>query len=326
MRRREFIAALGGAAAWPVVAWGQEKLVPVIGFLNTQSADTFTRELAAFQKGLKETGYIEGQNVTIEYRWADGHYERLRGLAADLLNNQPSVIAATGGSPAGLAAKAVTTTVPIIFDTGYDPVKAGLVTSLSRPTGNATGISHAPNTLGPKLLEMLRELLRADTPIAILVNLQFPANGPYSSDIKAAANAIGQRLNIVTASTETEINDAFLKLVQLGCGGLVVASEPFLDTQRNQIVALSARNKIPAIYPGREFVTAGGLMSYGIDILDVYRQVGIYVGRILKGDKPGDLPVVQGVKFDLVLNNQTANALGITFPASILARADEVIE
>jgi putative tryptophan/tyrosine transport system substrate-binding protein len=326
MRRREFIAGFGAAAAWPIVARGQEKLVPVIGFLNTQSADTFTPEVAAFQKGLNETGYIEGQNVTVEYRWADGHYERLRFLAADLLNKHPSVIAATGGSPAGLAAKAVTTTVPIIFDTGYDPVKAGLVISLSRPAENATGISHTPNLLGPKLLEMLRELLRADTPIALLVNLQFPTNGPYSSDIQAAANAIGQRLHIVTASTETEINNAFLKLVQLGCGGLVVASEPFLATRRNQIIALSARNKIPAIYPGREFVTAGGLMSYGIDILDVYRQVGIYVGRILKGDKPGDLPVVQGVKIDLVLNNQTANALGITFPPSVLARADEVIE
>jgi putative tryptophan/tyrosine transport system substrate-binding protein len=294
--------------------------------LCSQSENTFAIFVNAFREGLKDAGYIEGQNVTIEYRWAEGHNERLPELAADLLAQHPSVIATLGGSPVTCAAEAATTTAPIVFETGYDPVSAGLVASLNRPTGNATGIVHAPTLLGPKLLEILRELLRADTPIAVLVNPRFSSTEPYSREVQAAADAIGQRIYILPARTETEIDDAFANLRQLACGGLVVQSEPFFATRRDQIVALSARNAIPTIYPTRQPVLAGGLMSYGPNTADAMRQVGIYVGKILRGAKPADLPIVQGVKIELVLNNQTAKALGITFPPSLLARADEVIE
>jgi putative ABC transport system substrate-binding protein len=326
MKRRTFIAALGSASAWPLVARAQEKPRPVIGLLNSQSANdagNTRRYLAAFQEGLKETGYIEGQNVTIEYRWAEGHYERLPGLAADLVEQHPSVIATLGGSSAALAAKATTATIPIVFEIGIDPIAVGLVTSLNHPTGNVTGISHLPTTLGPKLLEILRDLLRADAPIAVLVNPRLFSTEPFSRDIQAAAEAIGQRIYILTASTETEIDNAFLSLKQFGCGGLVVQAEPFFDSHGDRIVALSARNAIPAIYP---FVVAGGLMSYAANINDACRQTGNYVGKILGGAKPVDLPVIQGVKVELALNMQTAKALGITFPPSLLARADEVIE
>jgi ABC-type uncharacterized transport system substrate-binding protein len=325
MRRRAFLAAVGSAAAWPLVALAQEKPRLVIGLLCSQSENAFAAYVIAFREGLRETGYIEGQNVTIEYRWAEGHYERLAGLATELLEQHPSVIATIGGSPAALAAEAATTSVPIVFETGFDPVASGLVASLNRPTGNATGILHAPTMLGPKLLEILRDLLRADTPIALLVNPRFFSTEPYSREVQAAAEAVAQRIYILTASTETEIDKAFVNLLQLGCGGLVVQSEPFFDARRDQIVSLSARNAIPTIYPGRQFVLAGGLMSYASSIVD-RRQVGIYVGKILGGAKPADLPIVRGVKVDLVLNMQTAKALGITFPPSLLARADEVIE
>jgi putative ABC transport system substrate-binding protein len=326
MTRRAFIAGLGSATAWPLVARAQEKPRPVIGLLNSQSANAAgnTRPyLDALQEGLKETGYIEGQNVTIERRWAEGHYERLPELAADLLEQHPSVIVTLGGSTTALAAKAATATVAIVFEIGVDPIAVGLVTSLNRPTGNVTGISHAAAMLGPKLLEILRDLLRADTPIAVLVNSRSLSTEPYSRDIQAAAEAIGQRIYILPASTDTEIDNAFLTLNQLGCGGLVVQADPFFDGHGDRIVALSARNAIPTIYP---FVVAGGLISYAANITDAHRQLGIYVGKILGGAKLVDLPIIQGVKVELALNMQTAKALGITFPPSLLARADEVIE
>jgi putative tryptophan/tyrosine transport system substrate-binding protein len=326
MRRREFIGVLGGAAAWPLLAQAQQPAIPVIGFLNSQSADTFARYVAAFRQGLKETGYVEGQNVAIDYRWAEGRYDRLPALAAELVGRHPAVIAATGGSPAAAAAKAATSTIPIVFEVGLDPVAAGLVTSLSRPSGNVTGVAHKMNTLGPKQLEMLRELVPTATLIGVLVNPRMPSTGAYSSDIQEAAEAIRQRLLILNATNESEIDSAFATLTELRPGALVVQSEPFFNSRRDQIVTLAARNAVPAIYPARDFVVVGGLMSYAAGIIDVFRQTGIYVGKILGGEKPGDLPVMQEVKVELALNLKTAKTLGLTFPLSLLGRADEVIE
>jgi putative tryptophan/tyrosine transport system substrate-binding protein len=309
-----------------MVARAQRPPMPLIGFLNTQSAETFARYVVAFRKGLLERGYIEGQNVIIDYRWAEGHYDRLPALAVELVEHRPTVIAATGGLPAALAAKAATTTVPIVFEVGFDPVASGLVTSLNHPNGNITGITHTPNTLGPKLLEIVRELLRSSAPIAVLVNPRMPSTDAYSRDIQAAAASIAQRLDILSASNESDIDSAFARLSELRPGALVVQSEPFFNSRRDQIVALSAHSALPAIYPAHEFVTAGGLMSYSVSISDVFRQTGIYVAEILKGAKPADLPVMQAVKVELVLNLKTAKTLGITFPISLLGRADEVIE
>jgi putative tryptophan/tyrosine transport system substrate-binding protein len=281
------------------------------------------RYVTAFRAGLNEAGYNEHQNVAIEYLWAEGRYDRLPRLAAELVEHRPVVIAATGGTAAALAAKAATATIPIVFEVGFDPVAAGLVTSLNHPTGNVTGVSHNLNTLGPKLLEMLHELVPTSMLIAVLVNPQNPTTSAYSSDIQDAAKTIGQKLLILDASNKNEIDNAFATLPDLRAGALVVETEPFFNSRRDQIVALAARNAVPAIYPGREFVTAGGLMSYSVD---VFRETGIYVGRIVAGAKAADLPVMRAVKIELVLNLNTAKALGVTFPPSLLARADEVIE
>jgi putative tryptophan/tyrosine transport system substrate-binding protein len=326
MRRRAFIAALGGTVAWPMVARAQQTQMPLIGFLCSQSADTFAQYVTAFRVGLNETGYDEHQNVAIEYLWAEGHYDRLPRLAAELVEHRPAVIAATGGTAVALAAKAATATIPIVFEVGFDPVAAGLVTSLNHPTGNVTGVARTLNTLGPKLLEMLHELVPTSMLIAVLVNPQNPTTSAYSSGIRDAADAIGQKLLILDASNENEIDDAFATLTDLRSGALVVETEPFFNSRRDQIVALAARNAVPAIYAGRAFVTAGGLMSYSVDLPNVFRETSIYVGRIVAGAKAADLPVMRAVKIELVLNLNTAKALGVTFPPSLLARADEVIE
>jgi ABC-type uncharacterized transport system substrate-binding protein len=327
MRRREFITLLGGAAvAWPLAARAQQPGVPVIGFLSGAAPDPFKHLVAAFREGLKETGYIEGQNSTIEYRWAEGQYERLPILAADLARRQVAVIAATGGTQAGLAAKAATATIPIVFSSGIDPITAGLVASLNRPGGNVTGVYLLISELDPKKLGLLRELVPDASVIAVLLN-------PHSADIRArsaavqeAARTVGQQIHPLHASTERELETAFVSLAQLRAGALVVSSDPFFNSRRDQLVALAARYSIPAIYEGREYAMAGGLISYGTSLAEGYRQVGLYTGRILKGEKPADLPVVQPTKFEFVINLKTAKALGLTVPASMQLLADEVIE
>jgi putative tryptophan/tyrosine transport system substrate-binding protein len=327
LKRREFITLLGGGSlAWPLAARAQRPAMPVIGFLNGQSPDRWAPYVAAFRQGLNETGYIESQNVTIEYRWAEGRSDRLPALAADLVGRQVNVITSTGGFPQ--AAKDATTTIPIVALSGGDPVRAGLVASLNRPSGNITGVALFAFSLGPKRLEMLRELLPNVKTVAILANPSYP--DPESKlDIQStsmAAQAIGQKIDILNASNEREIDTAFATLAKRGDDALLVMADPFFNGRREQLVALAAYNKIPAIFEWREFAVAGGLMSYGASITDAYRQVGIYTGKILAGAKPADLPVMQAVKVELVINLETAKALGLTFPITLLGRADEVIE
>jgi putative ABC transport system substrate-binding protein len=325
MHRRRFIALLGGAIALPCVAAAQQKAMPVIGFLNGTSPRLAEPFVAAFHRGLSETGYIEGQNLTIEYRWAEGRYDRLPALVTDLVGRKVDVIVATGGDRSALAAKSATSTIPIVF-TGGDPVAIGLVASLSRPGGNLTGFSIITVELHPKLLELLSELVpRADV-IALLVNPTNPNAERLMRDMQEAARTKGVQLPILKAGSEGEIDAAFAKLVQLHTGALVVGADAFFNSRREQLVALASRHAIPAIYEWREFPAAGGLISYGTSLSAVYRQVGIYTGRILKGARPADLPVQQPTTFELVVNLKTAAALGLTVPPSILARADEVIE
>jgi putative tryptophan/tyrosine transport system substrate-binding protein len=326
MRRREFITLLGGAAAaWPLAARAQQPAMPVIGFLNSGTATAFAPFAVAFRQGLSEAGYVEGRNVAIEYRWAEGHYERLTTLAGDLIGRQVTVIAATT-TPAALAAKAATTTIPIVFTAGVDPIAAGLIGSLNRPSGNLTGVNVYLSALWGKRLGLLRELVPNAAVIGMLVNPNFPDAESQARDVKEAAGIIGQQVHIVNASSDSDIDSAFANLVRLPVGALLVASDAFFVSHRDQIVALAARHALPTIYPVREFVFAGGLMIYAPDLGDGYRQAGIYVGRILKGAKPSDLPVVQPTKFDFVINLKTAKALGLTVPDSLLALADEVIE
>jgi putative ABC transport system substrate-binding protein len=326
MRRREFITLLGGAAAaWPVASAAQQPAMPVIGFLHGASPEGYAPMMTAFREGLKETGYVEGQNLTIEYRWAEGHYDRLPALAAELVRRQVAGIV-TGGTPPAFAAKAATSTIPIVIIVGTDPVQVGLVASLNRPGGNVTGLALLTVELAAKRLELLHELLRTTTVVAILVNPANPLTQPETRGVRDAARSLGLQLHILNASTENEIDTAFRTLVEMRAGAIVVSVDTFLNNQRAQIVALASRHAVPAIYGAREFATGGGLMSYGNDLADAYRQSGIYAAKILKGAKPDDLPVQQVVRVEFVVNLKTARTLGLTFPITLLGRADEVIE
>lgn len=325
MQRRDFITLLGGAtAAWPLVAHAQQPM-PVIGFLSTRSQGESASAVAAFHRGLSETGYVENRNVAVEYRWSDNQYDRLPSLAADLVK-RPVVVIATGGGPTSAsAAKAATTTIPVVFVSGEDPVKFGLVTSLDRPGGNLTGISFLATALGAKRLSLIRELLPAKK-VAFLVNQTNPETEGQTLDLQTAASSVGQQVIVLKANSDGELEAAFANLVTQGANAVIVSSDPFLLSHRNKITALAAHHRVPACYAWREAVMDGGLMSYGTNIPDAYRLAGIYTGRILKGAKPADLPVMQPTKFELVINLKTAKVLDLDVPATLLATADEVIE
>jgi putative ABC transport system substrate-binding protein len=326
MRRREFIAGLGSVAAWPVLAWAQQPAMPVIGYLGAQSADDdYKNFTSSFLQGLKETGYIEGQNVAIEYRWAENQYDRLPALAADLVRRRVAVIV-TAGSPAALAAKVATTTIPIVFSAGGDPVALGLVASLNRPGANLTGSAVLSAELAPKQLQFLRELIPNAAVFGVLVDPAFPTIQPTVAELQAAARTLGRQLVVVNARTESDLEPAFATFSQQHVGAVLVSDSTLYGRRTEQLVALAARHALPAIFPYREFTMAGGLMSYGSSIGYHYHQVGIYTGRILKGDKPADLPVQQATKLELVINLKTAKALGLTIPETLLATADEVIQ
>jgi putative tryptophan/tyrosine transport system substrate-binding protein len=325
-RRRKFITLLGGVAAWPIAARAQQPNVPVIGFLNAGSPDAFTPFVAAFRQGLSEAGYVEGRNAAIEFRWSEGQYDRLPALVADLVRRRVAVVVVSGGAVSALAAKAATSTIPILFVVGEDPIKFGLVPSLSRPGGNITGITLFISTLMAKRFELLSEVMPSTSGILLLVNPKNPNAETDAKDMESAARTSGRELRVLNASTESEIDNAFATLVELRVGALLVGTDPFFYSRRDKFVALAARHGVPAIYFVREFTTAGGLMSYGPSFVGEWRQVGVYAGRILKGDKPSDLPVLQPSKFELVINLKTAKALGLQVPDKVLALADEVIE
>jgi putative tryptophan/tyrosine transport system substrate-binding protein len=325
MKRRHFIAFVGGAAAWPFVAGAQKPRLPVIGFLNGASYDKSAYLVSAFHRGLSETGFVEGRNVAFQYRSADGQYDRLPALAADLVRQQVDVIAATG-TPAGLPAKRATTEIPIVFVTGSDPIQQGLVSNLSRPDGNITGATTLAVELGQKRLELLHELLPDAKLVAALVNPKGPNLAPLLSDLEAAARAVRLQLRILHASTEQELDTVFPAIVDLRAGALVIGVDTFFNSQSVRLAALALKHGVPAMYQYREFVAAGGLISYGGSITDAYRVAGIYTGRILKGEKPAELPVQQSTKAELFINLKTARTLGIDVPSTLLVRADEVIE
>jgi putative tryptophan/tyrosine transport system substrate-binding protein len=328
IQRREFISLLGGASvAWPLAARAQQAGMPVIGFLNAQSPDGFTERLRGFRQGLKDTGYGEGENVAIEYRWAEGQFDRLPALAAELVRRQVAVIAATGGPAPALAAKAETKTIPIVFIVPEDPVRLGLVASLARPNGNLTGVNIFNGELAAKRLELLRELVPAATRVAVLVNPADAANAENTvRDVESAAHAMGLQIRVVRASTGGEINAGFATFMRERPDALFVGGDTFFTSRRVQLANLASHHSIPATYPVREMAEAGGLMSYGSNLMDAFRQVGAYVGSVLKGAKPADLPVVQASKFEFVINMQTARMLGLAVPPTLLATADEVIE
>jgi ABC-type uncharacterized transport system substrate-binding protein len=326
MRRRAFITLLGGAAAWPLAVRAQQPLMPVIGLLGTASAAEWTDLVAAFRQGLGQTGFFEGQNLRAEYLWADGQFDRLPALAAELVQHQVAVIVTTGSANSTRAAKVATATIPIVFVIGTDPVKLGLVASFNRPGGNMTGVSWLAAALGAKQLELVTDLLPNATMIAMLVNPDNTVSESELKEVQEVSRARGREIFGLRASSEREIDAAFATLIRQRVGALLVSSDSLFFARRDQLVTLAARHAVPAIYPVREYAAAGGLMSYGTRLSDAYRQVGVYTGRILKGEKPGDLPIVQASKVELVVNLKTAKSLGITLPLTLLGRTDEVIE
>ena len=327
MRRREFITILGGAAAaWSLAARAQQSTIPVVGFLGGESPDLFADRFRAFRQGLKETGYVEGQNLVIEYRWAEGHNDRLSAFATDLVRRQVAVIV-VDGTPGSLAAKAATAAIPIVFFVAGDPVELGLVASLNRPGGNLTGTTTLTVEVASKWLELLHELMPTTSTVALLINPTSPALAEIQSrDLQAAARNLGMQVHLLEASTDRDFDAAFARLVQLRAGGLVISSDSYFYAHSEQLAALARRYAVPAICGLREFAMAGGLMSYGASIPDAYRRIGVYTGRVLKGEKPADLPVQQATKIELIINLKTAKALGLTVPLPLLGRADEVIE
>jgi ABC-type uncharacterized transport system substrate-binding protein len=327
LRRRQFITLLGGAAVtWPLAARGQQPTMPVIGFMSARSPEDSAHLVVAFHRGLGEGGFVEGQNVAIEFRWASGQYERLPALAAELVSNRVAVLVAVGGDPSPVAAKEATSTVPIVFGIGGDPVKTGLVESFNRPGGNVTGVTLMTALMEPKRLGLLRELVPGVPLIGVLLNPAFPPATRQLQELEQAAHAIGQRIVITKASTDEELDAAFGVLVQERIGALLVAADPYFDTRRDRIIASTAQHRLPAIYQFREYAVAGGLLSYGVSITEAYRQYGVYTASILKGAKPADLPVQQVVKFELVINMKTARELNVTISDNLLSLADEVIE
>jgi putative ABC transport system substrate-binding protein len=327
MQRRAFITGIAGAAAaWPLAVPAQQQAIPVVGFLSSRSPAEAASDLAAFRQGLGQTGFFEGKNVSIEYRWAEGHYDRLPAMATEFVTRQVAVIAAVGGEPSGLAAKAATNTIPIVCTLGGDAVKAGLVTQLNRPGGNITGVTIIGAEMGPKRLELTHQLVPNASAVAVLINPKYSPGLAEARDMEAAAQSLGLQITVLEASSESEIDSAFAVLAQHKTDPLIINTDPFLLGQRQQIVQLAARRNVPTVYFLREFVDAGGLMSYGPSVANSYRQAGIYVGRVLKGEKVGELPVVQPTKFDLVINLRTASALGLEIPTNLLVRPDEVIE
>jgi ABC-type uncharacterized transport system substrate-binding protein len=328
VKRREFITLLGGAAAaWPLAARAQQGAMPVIGFLGSASPERWVSRMRAFHQGLSETGHVEGRNVAIEYRWAEGRNDRLPALAADLVGRQVTVIVAPGSTPAALAAKAATTTIPIVFEVASDPVELGLVTSLARPGGNITGVTSLNAEVQPKRLELLHELVPTATVVGLLVNPTNPSLAEFTTkNLHGAARSLGLELHILHASADRDFDAVFATLLQLRAGALVIGADPLFTSRLEQLAALTVRHAVPAIYQFREFTAAGGLMSYGGSLTDTFRAVGVYSGRVLRGDKPAELPVQQTTKVELFLNLRTAKALGLEVPRTLVARADEVIE
>jgi putative ABC transport system substrate-binding protein len=326
MRRREAIRVVGGAAAWPLAALGQQAAVPVIGFMSGRSPADSAYLVDAFRQGLRETGYLEGETISVEYRWADGDYDRLPGFASDLLGRNVLVLVAVGGDPSAVAAKQATSSVPIVFGMGGDPVKASLVASFNRPGGNATGFTLLTNQMEPKRVGLLHELVPSVSLLGALINPSFPPAARQLEDIENATRSINQSLFVARAVNDAELEAAFASFVEQRVGAVLVAAAPFFDTRSTQIIALAAKHRLPAMYQFRQYAVVGGLISYGPSITDSYKQAGVYAGRILRGAKPGDLPVLQPTKFEMVINLKTANALGIAIPNTMQLLADEVVE
>jgi putative tryptophan/tyrosine transport system substrate-binding protein len=326
MRRRQFLHALVGAAAWPLVARAQQQAMPVIGFMSSRSPEDSAYLVAAFRGGLGELGFVEGQNIAIEYRWGLGQYDRMPALAADLVNRHVAVLVGVGGDISAVAAKRATSTIPIVFGLGSDPIKAGLVESLNRPGGNATGFSLLTSELEAKRIGMLHDLVPGAAVIGALLNPNFPPAIDQLQQLEVASRAINQNISVLKAGNDTELDAAFASLVEQKIGALLVAADPYFDTRRDRLIAFAEKNRLPTMYQFRDYAVAGGLISYGPSITDMYRQAGVYTGQILKGAKPADLPVLQPTKFEFVINLKTAKALGLTIPAGLISYADEVIE
>ena len=326
MRRRDFLTLVAGSAAWPLTATAQSQAIPVLGFLHSRGPEDAGYLASAFRRGLRDAGFIDGQNVKIEYRWAKGHYDQLAALAKELTRVPVSVMVAGGGTPAVLAAKSATSTIPIVFVMSGDAIQLGLAKSINRPGGNVTGINNFTTVLDPKRLSLLHDIVPAASTIGYLIDASFPPSVQQASSIESPGRAMGVRIRVMRASNEQEIDAAFDTIDKENIRALAVASSPYFDIQRTRIVQLAARYSIPAIYHFREYAVAGGLVSYGVDIVDAYRQIALYAGKILKGAKAGDLPILQAAKFDLVINLKTAKALGLTIPSGVLAIADDVIE